>query len=250
MATRQRCLGLARLSRRLAAGRRRHRQPPRRRHGQALRHRIRAEGDRRCGPAARRRRRHPGVKVEALYRDIRALRIYEGASEVQRQIIARDMLKERRAMKILQPEGWPRPKGYSNGMSRARADDLHRRRGRLGRARELPRIHAPRPVRAGACATSLAILACDGAGPEHIVRMTCYVTDRHEYLAGRDEIGAAWREIMGANYPAMALVEVSAPGRRRGQGRDRGDRGGAGVIACDSPRFVRADRACLPRRMT
>ena len=38
--------------------------------------------------------------------------------------------------------------------------------------------------------------------------MTCYVTDRHEYLDSRDEIGAAWREIMGANYPAMALVEV------------------------------------------
>ncbi len=54
----------------------------------------------------------------------------------------------------------------------------------------------------------VAILAEDGAGPEHVVRMTCYVTDIHEYLASRDEIGAAWREIMGANYPAMALVEV------------------------------------------
>ena len=38
--------------------------------------------------------------------------------------------------------------------------------------------------------------------------MTCYVTDRHEYVNSRDEIGAAWREIMGGNYPAMALVEV------------------------------------------
>ncbi len=58
-----------------------------------------------------------GVKVEALYRDIRALRIYEGASEVQRQIIARDLLKGTASMKILQPPGWPRPKGYSNGIS-------------------------------------------------------------------------------------------------------------------------------------
>ena len=39
--------------------------------------------------------------------------------------------------------------------------------------------------------------------------MTCYVTDRHEYVSSRDEIGVAWREIMGPNYPAMALVEVS-----------------------------------------
>ena len=58
-----------------------------------------------------------GVKVEELYRDIRALRIYEGASEVQRQIIARDLLKGGTGMKILQPPNWPRPKGYSNGIS-------------------------------------------------------------------------------------------------------------------------------------
>jgi enamine deaminase RidA (YjgF/YER057c/UK114 family) len=61
---------------------------------------------------------------------------------------------------------------------------------------------------ARALRNTLAILAEDGAGAEHIVRMTCYVTDRHEYISSRDEIGVAWREIMGANYPAMALVEV------------------------------------------
>lgn len=55
---------------------------------------------------------------------------------------------------------------------------------------------------------TLEILAQDGAGPEHIVRMTCYVIDRAEYLRDRDEIGAAWRAIMGRNYPAMTLVEV------------------------------------------
>lgn len=54
----------------------------------------------------------------------------------------------------------------------------------------------------------LDILSQDGAGPQHIVRMTCYVTDRDAYLRDRGEIGATWREIMGANYPAMALVEV------------------------------------------
>jgi enamine deaminase RidA (YjgF/YER057c/UK114 family) len=57
---------------------------------------------------------------------------------------------------------------------------------------------------------TLEILAQDAAGPQHIVRMTCYVTDRDAYLNARDEMGTAWREIMGTNYPAMALVEVSA----------------------------------------
>jgi enamine deaminase RidA (YjgF/YER057c/UK114 family) len=61
---------------------------------------------------------------------------------------------------------------------------------------------------AQALMNTLEILAQDGAGPQHIVRMTCYVTDKHEYLSSRDEIGAAWREIMGRNYPTMALVEV------------------------------------------
>jgi enamine deaminase RidA (YjgF/YER057c/UK114 family) len=61
---------------------------------------------------------------------------------------------------------------------------------------------------AQALMNTLEILAEDGAGPQHIVRMTCYVTDRAEYRNSRDEIGTAWREIMGPNYPAMALVEV------------------------------------------
>jgi acyl-CoA dehydrogenase len=73
------------------------RQPPRRRDGQAPRHRS-AQQVIDGGADARRRSASPsGVKVEELYREIRALRIYEGASEVQRQIIARDLLKEHRA---------------------------------------------------------------------------------------------------------------------------------------------------------
>jgi enamine deaminase RidA (YjgF/YER057c/UK114 family) len=111
-------------------------------------------------------------------------------------------------MKILQPEGWPRPKGYSNGISA---------RGRLiftagvvgwDEHESFPE-HTLHGQFAQALRNTLAILDCDGAAPEHIVRMTCYVIDRSEYLACRDEIGAAWREIMGKNYPAMALVEVS-----------------------------------------
>ena len=54
----------------------------------------------------------------------------------------------------------------------------------------------------------VAILAEDGAGPEHLVRLTCYVTSIDAYLASLEEIGEAWKEIIGRHYPAMALVEV------------------------------------------
>jgi enamine deaminase RidA (YjgF/YER057c/UK114 family) len=57
---------------------------------------------------------------------------------------------------------------------------------------------------------TLAILAEGGAGPEHVVRMTWYITDRDEYVASLAEIGAAWRALMGRHYPAMAVVAVSA----------------------------------------
>jgi enamine deaminase RidA (YjgF/YER057c/UK114 family) len=110
-------------------------------------------------------------------------------------------------MKILQPPNWRQPKGYSNGISG---------RGRMiftagvvgwDESESFPdyTLHGQF---AQALMNTLEILAADGAGPQHIVRMTCYVTDRHEYINSRDEIGAAWREIMGPNYPAMALVEV------------------------------------------
>ena len=110
-------------------------------------------------------------------------------------------------MKILQPPGWPRPKGYSNGISA---------KGRMiftggivgwDEHESFPEYTFHGQF-ARALRNTLAILAEDGAGPEHVVRMTCYIIDRDEYLSQRDEIGAAWREIMGANYPAMALVEV------------------------------------------
>jgi enamine deaminase RidA (YjgF/YER057c/UK114 family) len=54
----------------------------------------------------------------------------------------------------------------------------------------------------------LAILSCDGADASRIARLTCYVTSIDEYLESAKEIGAAWREVMGKHYPAMALVEV------------------------------------------
>ena len=110
-------------------------------------------------------------------------------------------------MKILQPANWPRPKGYSNGISAS--GRMIFTAGVVGwDEREMFPEYTLHGQFTQALKNTLAILAEDGAGPEHIVRMTCYVLDRAEYLSSRDEIGAAWREIMGANYPAMALVEV------------------------------------------
>jgi enamine deaminase RidA (YjgF/YER057c/UK114 family) len=108
---------------------------------------------------------------------------------------------------MLQPPHWPRPKGYSNGISAS--GRMIFTAGVVGwdEHEAFPEytLHG-QFVRA--LMNTLEILAQDGAGPQHIVRMTVYVTDRHEYVNSRDEIGAAWREIMGPNYPAMALVEV------------------------------------------
>lgn len=112
-------------------------------------------------------------------------------------------------MKILQPAGWPRPKGYANGIS-AKGRMIFTA-GIVGwDERESFPEYTLHGQFARALRNTLAILAEDGAGPQHIVRMTCYITDRHEYLVSRDEIGTAWKAIMGDHYPAMALVEVSS----------------------------------------
>ena len=110
-------------------------------------------------------------------------------------------------MKILQPANWPRPKGYSNGVS-AKGRTIYTA-GIVGwdENESFPEYTLHGQF-ARALRNTLTILAEDGAAPEHIVRMTCYVTDRHEYVNSRDEIGIAWKELMGQNYPTMALIEV------------------------------------------
>ena len=110
-------------------------------------------------------------------------------------------------MKTLQPPGWPRPKGYSNGMA------AHGRfiftAGVVGwDETESFASDTLAGQFAQALRNIVAILECDGAGPESIARMTCYVTSIDDYLASAHEIGAAWREILGKHYPAMALVQV------------------------------------------
>jgi enamine deaminase RidA (YjgF/YER057c/UK114 family) len=111
-------------------------------------------------------------------------------------------------MKILQPPGWPRPKGYANGISTRGRTIVTA--GVIGWD-ESERIVAPdlpgqlRQV----LRNILAILAEDGAGPEHVVRMSWYVVDLDEYRSSLAEIGAVWREVMGRNFPVMAVVGVT-----------------------------------------
>ena len=112
-------------------------------------------------------------------------------------------------MKILLPPGWPRPRGYANGISAT--GRLIVTAGVVGwnEAEQFAATDLPGQF-AQALRNILAILAEDGAGPEHIVRMTCYVTDIEAYRSSLPAIGSAWKEIIGPHYPAMALVGVSA----------------------------------------
>ena len=110
-------------------------------------------------------------------------------------------------MTILQPPTWPRPKGYANGIS-ASGRTIYTA-GVIGwDEREMIVSHRLELQFAQVLRNIVAILAEDGAGPEHIVRMTVYITDRVQYLKLRDELAPIWKSIMGSHYPAMALVEV------------------------------------------
>jgi enamine deaminase RidA (YjgF/YER057c/UK114 family) len=107
---------------------------------------------------------------------------------------------------ILQPVGWPTPKGYANGMA---ADGrLVVTGGVIGWDRQghLPADFTEQ-VRQTLSNIS-AILAEGGARPEHLVRLTWYVVDIEEYLASLKTLGQIYRDIFGAHYPAMALVQV------------------------------------------
>ena len=112
-------------------------------------------------------------------------------------------------MKTLLPPGWPRPKGYANGVSAKgrvivtagvvgwNADERFESEDLVSQFRQ-------------ALTNILAILAEDEAGPEHIVRMTWYVTDIPEYRFSLRDIGVVYRETIGKHFPAMAVVGVTA----------------------------------------
>lgn len=111
-------------------------------------------------------------------------------------------------MRTLLPPGWPRPKGYSNGISASGRTIFTA--GVIGwDEREMIVSHRLDAQFGQALRNILAILKEDGAGPEHIVRLTVYVTDIQEYISLRDELAPIWKSIMGSNYPAMALVQVT-----------------------------------------
>lgn len=112
-------------------------------------------------------------------------------------------------MEILQPPGWARPRGYSNGVAASGrmvcvsgmigwdGDGVFHTDDFAGQVRQ-------------ALLNIVAVLAEAQAKPEHIVRMTWYVVDKHEYVAAYKEIGSHYREIIGAHYPAMTAVQVAA----------------------------------------
>lgn len=109
----------------------------------------------------------------------------------------------------LHPATWKRASGYSNGiMARGRmiftgglvgwdADQIFQTDDFAGQVRQV-------------LENIVAVLAEGGAGPQHLVRLTWYVTDKHEYLGALREVGAAYRDVIGRHYPAMALVQVVA----------------------------------------
>ena len=107
---------------------------------------------------------------------------------------------------VLQPSGWPIPKGYANGMA---ADGRIVVTGGVIGWDEAGHLAADFVAQVRQTLSNISkILAEAGAGPEHLVRLTWYVVDIEEYLASLKALGRAYREIFGAHYPAMALVQV------------------------------------------
>ena len=111
-------------------------------------------------------------------------------------------------MDILNPPGWPRPKGYSNGIATS---------GRMVFVAGMVGWNAEEKFEtdnfAGQFRQALenicAVLAEGGAKPEHVARLTIFLGDKREYLSSLKEIGAAWRDVMGRTYPVMAAIEVA-----------------------------------------
>ena len=110
---------------------------------------------------------------------------------------------------LLNPAHWRVPKGYSNGVAA---------RGRLVVTGGIIGWNADQVFAtddfaaqaAQALRSIVEILACAGAKPHHLVRLTWYVTDKRDYLAALKDLGRAYREIIGPHYPAMALLQVVA----------------------------------------
>ena len=115
---------------------------------------------------------------------------------------------------VLHPESWTAARGYANGIAAS---------GRMVFVGGMIGWNAQQQFEtddfveqvAQTLRNVVAVLAEAGATPEHLVRLTWYVTDRDEYVARLKELGTVYREIIGKHYPAMALVQVVALVERR-----------------------------------
>jgi len=112
-------------------------------------------------------------------------------------------------MQVILPEGWPRPKGYANGV-KVRGTQVYIA-GMIGWDAQCVFHSDDFAAQARQALQNIAdVLREAGGKPEHIVRMTWYVTDKREYLAAGREVGQAFREIIGSYNAAMTAVEVKA----------------------------------------
>jgi enamine deaminase RidA (YjgF/YER057c/UK114 family) len=109
---------------------------------------------------------------------------------------------------VLQPQGWPQPRGYVNGVAGCGRTVLVGGQvgwDTLGRFAPDFASQVQQALR-----NILAVLAEAGGGPEHVARLTWYVLDMEEYRASLQELGLAYRAVMGRHFPAMTLVQVGA----------------------------------------
>ena len=108
----------------------------------------------------------------------------------------------------IQPDGWLKPRGYSNGM-RARGE-LLAVAGQIGWTERAELVEGGFAAQfEQALRNVVAVVRAGGGGPEHLISLTIYVTDRSEYLRSLGEVGEGYRRVMGQHYPAMALVVVA-----------------------------------------
>lgn len=109
---------------------------------------------------------------------------------------------------VLQPPDWTRPRGYANGVA-AEGRQVYVA-GQIGWDAEQRFVSDDFAAQARQAFLNIVdVLACAGAGPQHLVRLTWYVTSREEYLESLAAIGASYREIFGRNFPTMSVVVVA-----------------------------------------
>ena len=120
--------------------------------------------------------------------------------------VARPAAEKAPQNRTLLPAGWPKPRGYANGI--LAEGKLVILGGQIGWDTEgvFPDSFVGQVRQT--LENIVAILAEGGAGPEHLVRLTWFVTDMDRYTGDLKAVGAVYREVLGANYPSMSLVQV------------------------------------------